>query len=167
MEPNFQPVVTTSSHKKTGSTFVLIMGVILIALLVSYFSKVVGEKKYTKDNVSVVKTDLSVAKGSDRLPLGFPEGLYVELDGITDSFVMDYPDKGVKITSVIFTTSKTTKELMQLYTDYLLNEKYAVQGGQNDEKLIDLSGEKEKAKISFVINLQGEKPSVQISYLER
>lgn len=172
MEPNFQPPVTPSPKRNTNSLPVLV-GVFALLIALVYVMSVYMQNNssqktnFTKDNVEISKTDLETAQGDARVPSGFPEGLYFETDTIFESYTMNYKDKGAVQYTASFTTTKTQKEIQDLYTAFFLKEKYAVEGGQATETFRSYSGVKENDEISVVVNSSSVPTVVQISYLDR
>lgn len=172
MEPNFQSPITSTPKRNTKSLPVLV-GAFAFLLVITYVMSVyirgggADSTNFTKNNVEINQTDLATAQGDARIPSGFPKGLFFDTETIFESYVMNYKDKGAVQYTASFKTTKTQKEIQDLYTDFFLKEKYAVEGGQATETLRSYSGVKENDEISIVVNSSSVPTVVQISYLDR
>src|SRR5690606_22503333 len=114
MEPNFQsPVSSPSRNRPTLSVPLLILIFLLLLALLFVFGKSFrgdgeGNQAITKEDVIVNETDLATLQGDERTPLGFPADVPKPLpeDIVTESYSMNYTEKGVTLYSFAFDTGR-------------------------------------------------------------
>jgi hypothetical protein len=158
--------LSTSRPKKSIG---FLIGIFALLLILVYVMSVNFSDKDKKEDVSVSDVNLLTAEGAERLPVGFPSDIPVEVGGAYESYAMDYEDRGVKQYTVSFVASESFEAAYRLYADYLsqngfISERDLVFRNQNPETLY---GTRDNDDISIVITQNDERVDVQISYLDR
>lgn len=133
--------------KESKSIFVALLVVAVIVLGVYLWKKGGGQGEVSRENVEVSKIDLSVAQGQDRVPGGFPAGLPLETENVSESYTQDYVDRGVVLYGFTYKTEKTATEVLASYKLYIEDNQYVIQSA--DERL-------DNARPSFIQARSGD-----------
>ena len=98
-------------------------------------------------------------------PEGFPADIPVEKSKITESNLATYPEQGMVLRNLTFTSGKTKEQQRAVYVAYMQSAGYAVKEGENDLGVISLSGTKAGFNLNIVISQSSDSTLVQISHL--
>jgi hypothetical protein len=123
---------------------------------------------FTKENVTVLKTNLSKSAGTSKVPAGLPNDIPIETANVTESYTAIYPDKGFTQYTISFITSRTVALTLSDYSSYMKKAGYTMMANIGSNKVHNyLYGTKNNNDLSVVVNLSNGKTVVQLAYLKR
>lgn len=99
----------------------------------------------------------------DLIPSGFPPDIPIENEAkLEQSYSKDYQEAGKQLT-VVFASKKSVAENQKIYTDYLINNQWAIHSNSADEKLVSFYAQKDNMDLNLVIFSDEQSGNVKIS----
>jgi hypothetical protein len=148
---------------------ILALLVFLIVLGGGYvwYSKHYKKTQLVKESAVVTKIDLEKAEGIHRIPAGFPQGLPLETQVVTDSSTIVYPSNNVTASVYTYSSKKSPKEVIESYKSFMNKEKYIISETLNDKGVSFINGTKDMDKLSVVVSSLHDVTLVQVSYADK
>ncbi len=143
---------------------------LLAVLLIVVAGGAAWYKKYndgnTHEKVKNSQVDLSKAVGKEKIPLGLPEDLPVQLGNVEQSSTIDYPERGVKVSTITFLTYQPYAELVNTFESYMKQNGYNYSDEGSNDRQNSLYGIKDTNFLTVVITSDPENTQrrVQITY---
>jgi len=170
----------TTPSPRSSQTIILIIALFIIVLIIAFAVSVLPKKsvdvneqngKQTiqtiqkKLQVEVKKIDLAQAQGTNRIPLGLPSNIPIDIANIYDSYTAEYPS--ATQATVAYMTDRSINDAYNVYHDYMKKAGYVFRpNGENVQKGI-LYGALLNNDLSILITAKDTKTSVQISWFKR
>ncbi len=170
-------------EKKTTNSSVLVLVLIfilLVAVSVYMFKSGTFTKKgagvtqeaskpvYTSEKVVVTGTDLSATiPAKDKIPSAFAKDLPLPAGAvIIESLTSDYPERMVTLSTLVYTTSLSQKEIYALYEPYFTKNGYVT---AKDGKKADqyITSTKNNDDFGVIIGTNGKNTTVNVTFLDR
>lgn len=106
---------------------------------------------------------ISLPSLSNLIPSGFPSDIPIENEArLEQSYSKDYQEAGKQLT-VVFASKKSVAENQNIYTDYLINNQWAIHSNSADEKLVSFYAQKDDMDLNLVIFSDEQSGNVKIS----
>jgi hypothetical protein len=125
---------------------------------------------FSSENVEL-KREASFFSGKPQLPEEFPKDIPVEVENLTQSDVLVYPDRNATLYSISFTSTKTIDELSKIYTSYFNSAPYTLHldtFGKRIGRSYKFAGTSQPKDLTVMVTPQAAGPVVvQMSYLVR
>lgn len=172
---NIPNMPSQSGHSRKNAweaALVIIVAIIVIAGILVFLRSSsqkpqMQPQKFSSENVNVSKVDLATATGDARLPVGFPTNIPVELNNISESTTLAYPERGATLYSVSYTSAKQPEEIYTEYGDYLKSNKFNIGINTKTAQQMMYQASTSTTSISVVITPHPGGTMVQIAYVVR
>ncbi|KND48569.1 MAG: hypothetical protein AB200_02485 [Parcubacteria bacterium C7867-005] len=168
MEPNIEQ----TSHPVR--TVLLILGLVVLALIVVFCFRYgfrYPKQDFSSEKVLVQNTDLATAEGENKLPAGFPKEIPVEINNITESVTLSYPERGATLYSVAYQSARGTSDLSNLYSKFIKDNNFILSNAndklEKGETKMTFLSTKNNDDLSITITKLATGNTIQISFLDR
>jgi len=147
----------------------VITGAMYIYSIQTPVPQVENESTVTKEKTIVSVNDVSNLSGKEKLPVGFPDSIPVELDTINESTKMEFPERGVTQYTVVYSSSASSADIQKQYEAFFENESYVKNPSPKQVKnLIQLEATKDTDDLSVIIEpLATSTSKVYVVFLDR
>lgn len=151
----------------------LVVGILFIGAAVYAYlhleKKISTDKptSFTSENVNVNTIDVASVQGQSKLPVGFPINTPIELENITDSTTLVYPDRKVTLSNVSYFSHKQQEELFALYGNYLKANGYTINITNKAAARMIYNAQKGNTEMGVIITPQPDRMVVLVSYIVR
>jgi len=128
-----------------------------------------NKSEVTKEKTIVSVQDVSNLQGKEKLPVGFPQNIPIEIDSVTESIKTEFPDKGVVQYTVAYTSQASTTDIQKQYETFFETDSFVKKEIDNQvATLVQLHASKDTDDLSVVIEPKvDETNNVYVIFLDR
>ncbi|MES2214097.1 MAG: hypothetical protein V4465_01765 [Patescibacteria group bacterium] len=149
-------------HPKKPIVYLAIAGVIIIGASLAYWyqHKTIDPKKFSSETIEY-------SRDTKGLPQGFLSNIPVEVENITTSETLLYPERKATVMNVTYQSSKQQEELSSIYASYLKNEGYTITTSSKTAEKTVYAATKDKNELNVTISPQSGRMGILLSYVVR
>jgi len=170
--PQMKPEMKLPSTGNDMSSPIWLGLAVIVILIAAYFlwsssNNKVNKTSFSSENVVMKTTNVAAATGADKLPDAYFKNIPVEVENITESTTLTYPERKATLYSVTYTSKKQQQELFTIYGNFLKDNGYKITNTDKSANYMMYQATKDKNDLTVVITPQPDRMMVQVSYVVR
>lgn len=153
-----------SEHKKIEIIWAAVILVIIVALMVLWYTKG-SVKAPTTSSTQAQMQQIDLAKllaNPANPPAWFPAGLPFEVSNVSEQNVLNYPDQKIVLYSLAYNSARQMEELYAVYGSYFKDNGYTVSNQVKTQNQMTYDATKGNEIVKIVILPQGGGASVHV-----
>jgi hypothetical protein len=172
--PTPEPIITETKSTPSQTPKVVLVAILILAAIVigALVTKTKTEDTTQTAPVAEKKPDRTVrtsvnVSSAQKLPVGFPEDIPIEVMGITESHRRDYVDRGMAVYFAAFLSSQTLSQKKSEYESFMKSSGYVIKEQTQPKDRVILFATKGEDDLSVMVSPEGSKSIVKITYVDR
>ncbi|MDB5266731.1 MAG: hypothetical protein JWN89_546 [Parcubacteria group bacterium] len=148
---------------------VLLVAVLVVAgvLLFMKYRSSTPATKFSSENVIYDPVDVASVQGQSKLPAGLPSDIPIEIENVTQSETLSYPDRKATVSNVSYFSAKQQEELSVIYANYLKDKGYKITLGDKSVSHTAYIATKGNGELTITITPNDQRMNVLLSFVVR
>lgn len=171
--PQMKPEMKSTPMGTSSVSGPIWLGIaVIIILVVAYFlwsssANKVNQPKFSSENVVVKTTNVATATGADKLPSNLFKDFPIEVENISESTTLTYPERKAVLYSVTYFSTKYQQDIFDAYGKFLTDNGYKITKTDKTGTIMMYQATKDNNDVTVVITPQPNRMMVQVSYVVR